>query len=135
MAQRYVFWLIFIWAVHSLSVDFDDDRKSLQTFPGVPRLNLVITNEYLESVKDTAKTIADDLITHYIKPGTGTLGESSGSLLPYPPYFWWESGAMWGVMLDYWSATGDSAYNLSWVYRASLAAICIRSPLDIVAFK
>jgi mannan endo-1,6-alpha-mannosidase len=74
-------------------------------------LNPVIANEYLESVKDTAKTIADDLITHYIKPGTGTSGESSGSLLPYPPYFWWESGAMWGVMLDYWSATGDSTYN------------------------
>jgi mannan endo-1,6-alpha-mannosidase len=33
------------------------------------------------------------------------------SLLPYPPYFWWESGAMWGVMIDYWFATGDSTYN------------------------
>jgi mannan endo-1,6-alpha-mannosidase len=32
-------------------------------------------------------------------------------LLPYPPYFWWSSGAMFGTLIDYWVATGDSTYN------------------------
>jgi mannan endo-1,6-alpha-mannosidase len=31
--------------------------------------------------------------------------------LPYPPYYWWETGAMLGVIVNYWSATGDSTYN------------------------
>ena len=74
-------------------------------------LTLRQANKHSESVKDGAKTIADNLISLYITPSTGVSGESSGSLLPNPPYFWWESGAMWGVMLDYWSATGDSTYN------------------------
>lgn len=21
---------------------------------------------------------------------------------PYPPYYWWESGGVWGAMVDYW---------------------------------
>lgn len=37
-------------------------------------------------------------------------GQTPG-LLPYPPYFWWESGAMFGVLIDYWIATGDATYN------------------------
>jgi mannan endo-1,6-alpha-mannosidase len=27
------------------------------------------------------------------------------------PYYWWEAGAMWGAMLDYYHYTGDSSYN------------------------
>jgi mannan endo-1,6-alpha-mannosidase len=30
---------------------------------------------------------------------------------PYPPYYWWESGAAWGGMVNYWHFTGDSSYN------------------------
>jgi mannan endo-1,6-alpha-mannosidase len=26
-------------------------------------------------------------------------------------YYWWESGAMWGAMMDYYHYTGDSSYN------------------------
>lgn len=33
------------------------------------------------------------------------------SLLPYPPYYWWESGAMFGSLIDYWYYTGDDRYN------------------------
>lgn len=28
-----------------------------------------------------------------------------------PPYYWWESGAAWGSILDYWYFTGDTTYN------------------------
>jgi mannan endo-1,6-alpha-mannosidase len=27
------------------------------------------------------------------------------------PYYWWEAGAMFGAMVDYWYYTGDSTYN------------------------
>lgn len=60
-----------------------------------------------QSVIGAAKTIADDLISYYVGNSTAAVA----SVLPYPPYFWWETGAMWGVMLDYWYATGDDTYN------------------------
>ncbi|KAJ6786273.1 hypothetical protein PWT90_00813 [Aphanocladium album] len=59
-----------------------------------------------QSVKDTAKGLAADLVSFYSgnKPG-GTPG-----LLP-SPYYWWEAGAMMGTLIDYWYYTGDSQYN------------------------
>jgi mannan endo-1,6-alpha-mannosidase len=42
-------------------------------------------------------------------PG-GTLGK-----FPYPPYYWWESGAAWNGMINYWHYTGDDTYNnITW---------------------
>lgn len=36
-------------------------------------------------------------------------------MLPGPPpvgdYYWWEAGAMWGTLIDYWHFTGDASYN------------------------
>jgi len=29
----------------------------------------------------------------------------------YPPYYWWQAGAMFGTLLDYWHYTGDDQYN------------------------
>ena len=34
----------------------------------------------------------------------------SVGLLP-DPYYWWEAGAMFGQMIEYWYYTGDSTYN------------------------
>lgn len=31
-------------------------------------------------------------------------------LLPLP-YYWWEAGAMFGQMIEYWFYTGDATYN------------------------
>ena len=42
------------------------------------------------------------------QPG-GTVGILPTS--PSPPYYWWEAGAMWGSLIDYWYYTGDSQYN------------------------
>ncbi|KAI9744642.1 MAG: hydrolase 76 protein [Claussenomyces sp. TS43310] len=36
-------------------------------------------------------------------------GGSPGTL-PWP-YYWWEAGAMFGAMIDYWYYTGDTTYN------------------------
>ncbi|MCJ1374092.1 hydrolase 76 protein [Loxospora ochrophaea] len=40
-------------------------------------------------------------------------GNNTGGIpgnLPQP-YFWWEAGAMFGSLIDYWFLTGDSQYN------------------------
>lgn len=41
-------------------------------------------------------------------------GQTPG-ILPGPPpagdYYWWEGGALWGTMIDYWHYTGDETYN------------------------
>lgn len=36
-------------------------------------------------------------------------GQTPG-ILP-GPYYWWEAGAMWGAMIDYWHYTNDTTYN------------------------
>lgn len=77
----------------------------------VQALQLDLTSA--QSIKDTAATIAYDMMTYY-------KGNQSGGIigvLPGPPpnpswgYYWWESGAMWGTMIDYWHYTGDTSYN------------------------
>lgn len=41
-------------------------------------------------------------------------GQTPG-ILPGPPpagdYYWWEGGALWGTLIDYWKLTGDDSYN------------------------
>ncbi|OBT61852.1 hypothetical protein VE03_08825 [Pseudogymnoascus sp. 23342-1-I1] len=63
------------------------------------------------SVKSAASSIAYDLMTYY----TGNIsGEYNiPGLLEQPPsgYYWWQAGAMWNTMLDYWHITGDTSYN------------------------
>jgi mannan endo-1,6-alpha-mannosidase len=63
------------------------------------------------SIKTAAKQVADNLLGYY-------KGNQSGEIpgvLPGPPpqgdYYWWESGAMWGALVDYWRLTGDESFN------------------------
>ncbi|MCJ1307598.1 hydrolase 76 protein [Agyrium rufum] len=58
------------------------------------------------SVRQAASQIAHQMIQFYNGNVTGATG-----LFPYPPYFWWESGATWGAMIDYYHYTNDSSYN------------------------
>ena len=46
------------------------------------------------------------MMTYY----TGNLTGGIPGNLP-PPYYWWESGAMFGALIDYWYYTGDTTYN------------------------
>ena len=65
----------------------------------------------LESIKKAAKLVAQDLMDYYHgdEPGN-TVG-----ILPGPPpdgdYYWWQGGALWGTMLDYWHWTEDDTWN------------------------
>lgn len=59
-----------------------------------------------DSIKNAASTIAHDMMGVY----TGNrLGDIPGSLPD--PYYWWEAGAMFGTMVNYWYYTGDTTYN------------------------
>ncbi|KAM0333394.1 hypothetical protein ACHAQA_002055 [Verticillium albo-atrum] len=64
-----------------------------------------------DDIKKSAKTLAYDLMTYY----HGNESGQTPGILPGPPpagdYYWWEAGAMWGAMMDYWHLTGDDTYN------------------------
>ena len=59
-----------------------------------------------DSIKSAASSIARQMMTAYV----GNLTGQVPGLLP-PPYYWWEAGAMFGSLLDYWYYTGDTTYN------------------------
>lgn len=55
---------------------------------------------------------------HGQEPGH-TPGILSGPGPEHRDYVWWEAGALWGTMIDYWKYTGDNTYND--IVQASLA--------------
>jgi mannan endo-1,6-alpha-mannosidase len=43
---------------------------------------------------------------------TGNITNTPSTIGVLPkPYYWWEAGAMWGALLDYYHFTNDSSYN------------------------
>jgi 3-methylcrotonyl-CoA carboxylase beta subunit len=65
-----------------------------------------------DSIKDVSSKVAKQLVAQYAvtdDKGTRILGGYPGIL--YPPYYWWQAGAMFGTLLDYWHYTGDDQYN------------------------
>ena len=70
-----------------------------------------------DSIKQAASTVAHGMMSYY-------QGNQSGmpiGLLP-DPYYWWEAGAMFGQMVEYWYYTGDDTYN-DVVMQALLAQV------------
>lgn len=59
-----------------------------------------------DSIKSAASTVAYGMMKYYAGNQTGGIP----GLLP-GPYYWWEAGAMFGAMIDYWYYTGDTSYN------------------------
>ncbi|KAH6659687.1 glycoside hydrolase [Truncatella angustata] len=60
------------------------------------------------SIRNVASTIAHGTMTLY----TGNITNTEDTLAIWPaPVYWWESGAAWGAMLDYYHYTGDATYN------------------------
>ncbi|KAI1194677.1 glycoside hydrolase family 76 protein [Nemania serpens] len=64
-----------------------------------------------DNILATSKTLAYDLMSYY----HGNESGQTPGILPGPPpagdYYWWEGGALWGTMIDYWHLTGDETYN------------------------
>jgi len=63
------------------------------------------------SIRSASKVVARSLLSHYNgdEPGQ-TIGILPGPP-PKGPYYWWQAGAMFGTLIDYWFYTGDDAYN------------------------
>ncbi|KAJ5490746.1 Mannan endo-1-6-alpha-mannosidase DCW1 [Penicillium diatomitis] len=53
-----------------------------------------------------ARRVAYDLVTFYTGNRTGDVPGN----LP-APYYWWEAGAFFGALVNYWAFTGDATYN------------------------
>lgn len=61
------------------------------------------------SIKEAARTIAFNLQSWYKNNESSTAATAVGTF-PQPLY-WWEAGAVWGGMVDYWAYTQDTSYN------------------------
>ncbi|TVY51315.1 Mannan endo-1,6-alpha-mannosidase DCW1 [Lachnellula cervina] len=61
----------------------------------------------IDSIRKAASIAAYDMVSYY----KGNESGQTPGKLPEPPYYWWESGAMWGALIDYWHYTGDTTYN------------------------
>ena len=59
-----------------------------------------------DSIKSAAGIIAYDMVSYY----TGNHTADVPGNLP-APYYWWEAGAMFGALIDYWYFTGDNSHN------------------------
>ncbi|VVT50452.1 uncharacterized protein SAPINGB_P002768 [Magnusiomyces paraingens] len=59
-----------------------------------------------DSVKSGLSQIAKGIIDYY---NGHDPGNSPGMFVS--PYYWWQSGAAWGSILDYWYFTEDTKYN------------------------
>ncbi|CAI7648954.1 unnamed protein product [Penicillium discolor] len=59
-----------------------------------------------DSIKKAAKLVASNMMSYY----TGmNPGDNPGNLPD--PYYWWEAGAMFNSLIDYWFYTGDDTWN------------------------
>lgn len=70
----------------------------------VSAINLDLSNT--DSIKKAARITADGMMSYYKGNQTGQWV----GVLP-DPYYWWEAGAMFGQMVEYWFYTGDTTYN------------------------
>ena len=58
------------------------------------------------SIRSASSQIAGGLMSYYSGNETG----GTPGILPNP-YYWWEAGAMFGELVEYWYYTGDTTYN------------------------
>jgi len=77
---------------------------ALSTQHAYAALTVDLTNP--ESIKQAASQAAAGMLTHYTGDNPGDVPGN----LP-EPYYWWEAGAMFGALIDYWYFTGDDQYN------------------------
>lgn len=65
-----------------------------------------------DSIKQVTSLLAHDMMTYYHGNETGgTPGLLPGPCASLECYYWWEAGAMFGSLINYWQYTGDDSYN------------------------
>lgn len=70
-------------------------------------INLDVNN--IDSIKAASRALAFGVQSWYHNNVTGVPETAIGTLPP--PLYWWEAGAVWGGMIDYWAYTNDTSYN------------------------
>jgi len=83
-------------AVNALPLEVNSTGMSLQIMSS---LSLDLTN-HEESIRNASATIAYGLMSWYTNNQSTTAPTAVGTM-PEPLY-WWEAGAVWGGMVDYW---------------------------------
>lgn len=101
----------------SISLDVTSPGKTitLTSFMQNPRLM-----SSTASIRNATSIVSYNLMSKYTNNATGTAATQVGTL-PAPLY-WWEAGAVWGGMIDYWAYTNDSSNNAA-VTQALLAQV------------
>ena len=78
----------------------------------------VFAIDSVNAIKQSSSQLAWDMLQYY----SGNESGQVPGILPGPPpagdYYWWEGGALWGTMVDYWHYTNDTAHN-------ELASYCL----------
>lgn len=81
------------------------------TCPALVLSQSVFSIDSADAIRQSASTLAWDMLQYYSGNESGKIP----GILPGPPpagdYYWWEGGAMWGTLIDYWYLTGDETYN------------------------
>ncbi|KAI1270524.1 glycoside hydrolase family 76 protein [Xylariaceae sp. FL1019] len=77
-----------------------------------------------DNIRAAARDLAYQVMSYY----HGNVSGNIIGILDGPPdsgrgeYYWWQAGALWGTMIDYWHLTGDDTYN-NLVTQALLAQV------------
>lgn len=78
------------------------------------------------SIKAAAATVVEGIFSYYKNNATGPNTQPwQVGLFPFFPYYWWESGAVWGGMMDYYAYTADDSY-----LNATLTAMAAQTGPD-----
>ncbi|KAI3395448.1 hypothetical protein diail_1311 [Diaporthe ilicicola] len=64
-----------------------------------------------KSIEAAAALKAHDVMSFYHGHEPGKIPGVLSTGPEQNDYIWWEAGAMWGTMIDYWRYTGDASYN------------------------
>ncbi|OLN97657.1 Mannan endo-1,6-alpha-mannosidase DCW1-like protein 2 [Colletotrichum chlorophyti] len=61
-----------------------------------------------DSIRQVASSLAFAAMSYY----NGNVSSDPKMIGDLPePYYWWQAGALWGIMMDYYHYTGDPSYN------------------------
>lgn len=81
---------------------------TLALIPSARAAGLTLSVDDSASIKAGAATVANGLMKLYVNNATDTTPILVGTF--DKPIYWWEAGAVWGGLIDYWSYTGDASY-------------------------
>ena len=64
-----------------------------------------MTHVNTASIKNASSIVAKGVLAYYSGSNPGQDVGVFGA-----PYYWWQAGAVWASLIDYWNYTGDGEY-------------------------